>query len=237
MNVTFTVLLTGLVMLFVEQWRPAWRRDWNMGWLLRAAGFNTLQALIAHVGVQTWDRLLEGGVVLVRLDDGAGAVATGYLLVTFVYYWWHRARHSVPGLWRWVHRVHHSPARIEVLTSFYKHPVELVLNGVLSSLLLYTALGLSPLAVTTVVLITGLAELFYHWNVRTPRWLGWFFQRPEMHRVHHERGLHTSNFSDLPLWDALFGTLYNPHEDVGLCGFVDERRWFDLILGKPVREK
>ena len=236
MYLTSTVLLTGLALLLVEQWRPAWRRRFDLGWVVRAGAFNTLQALVAFVGAMTWDRLLEGGFQLVRLDGGPGAVLAGYLLVTFVYYWWHRARHSVPALWRWVHRVHHSPARIEVLTSFYKHPIELVLSGVLSSVLLYTLLGLSPAAGTAFVLMTGIAELFYHWNVRTPRWLGWFFQRPEMHRVHHERGRHTRNFSDLPLWDALFGTLYNPHGDVGLCGFVDERSWVDLVLGRPVRE-
>ena len=27
--------------------------------------------------------------------------------------------------------------------------------------------------------------LFYHTNVRTPRLMGYVFQRPEMHRIHH----------------------------------------------------
>ncbi|MBK9657441.1 MAG: sterol desaturase family protein [Rhodanobacteraceae bacterium] len=47
------------------------------------------------------------------------------------------ARHQIPLLWRYLHRVHHSPARIEVLTSFYKHPLEILLNGVLMSSILY----------------------------------------------------------------------------------------------------
>ena len=61
------------------------------------------------------------------------AAALGYLAITFVFYWWHRARHEVPLLWRWLHQVHHSAARIEVATSFYKHPVEILLNSLLSS--------------------------------------------------------------------------------------------------------
>ena len=55
-------------------------------------------------------------------------------------------------------------------------------------------------------LLTGIAELFYHWNVRTPHWLGYFVQRPESHCVHHQRGRHRNNYSDLPLWDIAFGT-------------------------------
>ena len=224
-------------MMLAERIRPAWRRPTDFGWVARALLMTALQALVAFVGVVTWDRWF-GGVPLFDLSGLAAVwgVGLGYLWVTFVYYWWHRARHRVPALWRYVHRLHHSPRRIEILTSFYKHPVELLLNGILSSALLFLVLGLSPLVAATTVLLTGLAELVYHWNVRTPRWMGWVFQRPEMHRVHHARGSHTHNFSDLPLWDALFGTLCNPHGDVELCGFPEEDKLLQLLAGRPVRE-
>jgi sterol desaturase/sphingolipid hydroxylase (fatty acid hydroxylase superfamily) len=55
-----------------------------------------------------------------------GGAILGYFVITFVYYWWHRWRHEVPFLWRWLHQVHHSPARIEIITSFYKHPLEML---------------------------------------------------------------------------------------------------------------
>ena len=55
-----------------------------------------------------------------------GGAIVGYLAITFVYYWWHRWRHESPFLWRWFHQVHHSPQRIEIITSFYKHPLEIV---------------------------------------------------------------------------------------------------------------
>ena len=60
-------------------------------------------------------------------------------------------------------------------------------------------------------------------NIRTPRWIGFFFQRPEMHRIHHQRGKHYKNFSDLPIWDMLFGTFDNPKTYKGKCGFRLER--------------
>jgi sterol desaturase/sphingolipid hydroxylase (fatty acid hydroxylase superfamily) len=143
----------------------------------------------------------------------------GHFVITFIYYWWHRARHEVSFLWRWFHQVHHSACRIEVLTSFYKHPVEILVNGVLSSLIVYVLLGLDPVSASLTVALTGLGELFYHWNVKTPYWLGYVFQRPESHCVHHQRGHHTNNFSDLPVWDVLFGTFENPRTQPTPCGF------------------
>ena len=92
--------------------------------------------------------------------------------------------------------MHHSPQRIEIITSFYKHPLEILLNGVLSSAILYVILGLSTAAATQAVLLTGLGELVYHWNVKTPYWLGFVFQRPESHCVHHQEGLHSYNYSE-----------------------------------------
>lgn len=237
LNVPLTVLTLAGLMLVVEQIKPAWQRRWSGNWWLRACLLNGAQAAVAVIGASTWDAWFSGSSLAGRWSGGlTSSVLCGYLFITFVYYWWHRARHNIPALWRYVHRLHHSPKRIEVITSFYKHPLELVLNGLLSSALLYLVLGLSSTAVAITVLITGAAELFYHWNIKTPRWLGWFIQRPEMHRVHHERGAHTNNFSDLPLWDALFGTLNNPTEEVAACGFPQEHKLTDLLLGKPVRE-
>ena len=156
--------------------------------------------------------------------------------MTFVNYWWHRARHRLGLLWRSLHRLHHSPTRVEVLGTFYKHPLEMILQAALASLLLHNALGLGVVEVSVVVLLAGLAGLFTHANVRTPRWLGWFITRPEMHRLHHARGLHHYNYSDLPLWDALFGTLRNPHHDVPLCGFPEEAKVGRLLFGRGVKE-
>ncbi len=238
MNVPVLVLAAASLMLLLERLAPARQRPAPPGWWLRAGLLNGAQAAVAWLGTVSWDIWFSGSPLWPGADlHGASGVFAGYLLITFVYYWWHRARHANPLLWRFVHRLHHSPSRIEVLTSFYKHPLELVLNGLLSSALLHCVLGLGPVDTASTVLITGLAELFYHWNVRTPRWLGWFFQRPEMHRVHHQRGVHTSNYSDLPLWDALFGTLDNPFHDIDECGFPDEHRLGALLAGAAVQEQ
>ncbi len=206
-------------------------------WLARALTLNVAQAAVVFLTGVTWDRWFPHLHLLnlSGLETIPGAL-TGYLFITFIYYWWHRARHEVPLLWRWFHQVHHSPQRIEIITSFYKHPFELVVNGALSSLLLYAVLGLGPAAGALAVTATGLAELFYHWNVKTPYWLGFFIQRPESHCIHHRDGWHRSNFADLPVWDMLFGTFHNPREFSEACGFGPQREGLlsDMLLGHDV---
>src|SRR5574337_7424 len=74
--------------------------------------------------------------------------------------------------------------------------------------------------------IAAFHGMFQHWNVRTPRWLGYFIQRPESHCVHHRMGVHTWNYADFPLWDIVFGSFRNPRAFRGACGFEapDDRR-------------
>ncbi len=85
-------------------------------------------------------------------------------------------------------------------------------------------------------LCTALGEFFYHTNIKTPRWGGLFFQRPEMHRIHHQHGRHKNNYGDITWWDMLFGTYENPKEWVHNCGFDDakEQRLADMLAYKDV---
>jgi sterol desaturase/sphingolipid hydroxylase (fatty acid hydroxylase superfamily) len=146
-----------------------------------------------------------------------------YFILTFVYYWWHRWRHDINFLWLTMHQVHHSPQRIETITSFFKHPLEIVANSLITGAVTYVLLGMPVEAAAWSMVFQAWGEFFYHMNIKTPRWVGYFFQRPEMHRIHHERGKHYSNFSDLPIWDMMFGTYKNPDTYQGLCGFKPER--------------
>lgn len=36
-------------------------------------------------------------------------VLIGYIMITFIYYWWHRLRHESKFFWRLCHQLHHSP--------------------------------------------------------------------------------------------------------------------------------
>ncbi len=230
MTVLTLCLAAAAVMMIAERLVPGRRWPRVPGWWGRALALNAVQVGTVFLAGAAWD----GWMLRHRpwSAEGLGPIGgalVGYVAITFVYYWWHRWRHEVGLLWRVFHQVHHSPQRIEIITSFYKHPLEIVANGVLSSAILYLLVGVGPDAAAGAVALSGLAELFYHWNVPTPYWLGYLFQRPESHCIHHQEALHSYNFSDLPVWDMLFGTFRNPRHWEARCGFGPER---EPLLGR-----
>jgi sterol desaturase/sphingolipid hydroxylase (fatty acid hydroxylase superfamily) len=211
--------------LVVERAAPGWSLPSVRGWPLRVLLVNAVQVCVVMLAGVTWERWLSSWSIL-GLSRHVGPVAGGlfaYFVATFVFYWWHRWRHEHDLLWRVFHQIHHSPRRLEVITSFYKHPGEMVTNSIIGSLLVYTLLGLSTEAGAVYTLCTAVGEFFYHTNVKTPRWVGLFFQRPEMHRIHHQYGRHKSNYGDITWWDMLFGTYENPIEWDHTCGFDEEK--------------
>lgn len=219
-------LIAILAACFVlERLRPGWALPQVRTWPVRVVTVNLFQLAVVLLAGVTWERWLASWSAF-RLSDSLGAWAGGfvaYFIATFVFYWWHRWRHESDFLWRTLHQIHHSAQRIEVITSFYKHPVEMVINSIIGSLLVYTLLGLSVEAGAIYTFFTAVGEFFYHTNVRTPRWVGYLFQRPEMHRVHHELGRHRNNYGDVVWWDMLFGTYENPPEFAATCGFDGDR--------------
>jgi len=233
------VFIAG-VMVLIERFWPGNKLPGSRGWWLRIAFVNAAQLGIVIIAGMTWDRWMAQ-VSVFELgssmnDWWAGGIA--YLVSTLVYYFWHRLRHESDFFWRLCHQLHHSPRRIEVLASFYKHPVEIFLNALISSTLVYLILGCSVRAAAIYTLFAAVAEYFYHWNIRTPRWIGWLIQRPEAHRVHHAYQHHSQNYADLPVWDWLFGTLHNPSESPRRCGFdpAREQRFTEMLAFRDVHK-
>ncbi len=208
-----------------ERLHPGWPLPPVRSWPYRVLAINAIQIAIVLLAGVTWERWLQSASVFnleVHLPPLlAGFVA--YFVATFVFYWWHRWRHESDVLWRIFHQIHHSPQRLETITSFYKHPIEMIVNSILGSLIVYTLLGLSLQAGAIYTAFTALGEFFYHMNVRTPQWVGYVFQRPEMHRIHHEHERHKNNYGDIVWWDMLFGTYANPRTWEGRCGFDPDK--------------
>jgi sterol desaturase/sphingolipid hydroxylase (fatty acid hydroxylase superfamily) len=210
-------------------------------WPVRVIGLNLVQLCVVVLAGHSWEMwfaqrsLFDLGM---RLEPAPGGVAA-YVIATFLFYWWHRWRHESWLLWRIFHQIHHSPQRIEVITSFYKHPIEMVVNSLIGSCLVYAVLGLTPEGGAIYTLCTALGEFFYHTNIRTPRWVGFVFQRPEMHRIHHQHGRHRNNYGDITWWDMLFGTYENPAGFEKTCGFQDaqEQRLLAMMLFRDVLKR
>jgi sterol desaturase/sphingolipid hydroxylase (fatty acid hydroxylase superfamily) len=233
------IIVMAFVACFVlERFKPGWVLPSVKTWPLRVLLVNAIQlavVLAAGVSWERWAASLSLWHLSAHVSPAMGGLIA-YFIATFVFYWWHRWRHEVDWLWRGFHQIHHSPQRLEVITSFYKHPGEMVVNSMLGSLLVYTVLGLSPQAGAVYTLCTALGEFFYHTNVRTPQWVGLVFQRPEMHRIHHQYGRHKNNYGDIVWWDMLFGTYENPPRWDDRCGFDDarEQRLPEMLRYKDV---
>lgn len=228
----------ALVCFVIERKWPAADLPKVEGWWLRVTLLNSSQLVIVLLAGVTWDKWFRQ-VSLFNLSQHLSPVLAGtiaYLVSCLIYYWWHRYRHESPFFWRLCHQLHHSPRRIELLTSFYKHPVEIGINSLLSSALVYLLLGCDLAAAAIYTFLIAIAEFFYHLNIKTPHWLGYIIQRPESHRVHHQRGRHTNNYADLPFLDMIFGTFINPKLPVTECGFApqQEARIKEMLLTKDV---
>src|SRR5262245_61913972 len=209
----------------LERVIPGWTLPRVQTWPLRVLVINGVQLGVVLLAGITWERWLSSWSVF-HLSRHVGPALGGfiaYFIATFVFYWWHRWRHESDFLWLGFHQIHHSPQRIEVITSFYKHPVEMTVNSIIGSLLVYSLLGLDVRAGAIYTMFTALGEFFYHTNVKTPRWIGYIFQRPEMHRIHHQYDRHKNNYGDFVFWDMLFGTYENPPSFTASCGFDGEK--------------
>lgn len=224
----------------LERVKPGWPLPSVRSWPLRVVLINMVQLGIVLLAGVTWEVWLSAWSVFhlsAYVPSALGGVIA-YFIATFVFYWWHRWRHEVDMLWRFFHQIHHSPQRIEVITSFYKHPGEMLVNSLIGSALVYTLLGLSLEGGAVYTACTAIGEFFYHTNVTTPRWIGYFFQRPEMHRIHHQHARHKNNYGDIVWWDMMFGTYQNPPKFLYSCGFDDpkEQQLVSMLLYKDVHE-
>lgn len=159
-------------------------------------------------------------------------------LLDAVTYWWHRAYHGLPLMWR-MHRVHHSDRDLDVTTSGRFHLTEMVLSAVfrLGVIALW-----GPLVAAVVIfeVVFGLFNQLEHANLQLPdrldRWLRAVFVTPAMHRVHHSRvPEHTnSNYSTIfSWWDRLFGTYrVIPEQGALVIGLPEYPRAEDVTFGK-----
>ncbi len=132
--------------MVAERLWPAMKLPRVRAWWPRVLLVNGLQLGITLLAGITWNRWLAARVPASISNASLApwaAAFVAYVFSTFVYYWWHRYRHESRFLWRTLHQIHHSARRLEIVTSFYKHPVEIWINSILSSVIVYTLFGCS----------------------------------------------------------------------------------------------
>jgi sterol desaturase/sphingolipid hydroxylase (fatty acid hydroxylase superfamily) len=138
-------------------------------------------------------------------------ILTTIVTLDLVSYFWHRANHRIPLLWRF-HQVHHSDPTFTASTGVRFHPGELLLS--LPVRLTAVALvGASAEAVVLFEIVFTVANLLEHGDIDLPlpfeRLVGRVFITPALHRRHHTkvgRDRDTNFGTILATWDRLFGT-------------------------------
>jgi len=215
--------------------RYATTRFWRLRATLVSAGIVAWTVVVAT----GWGTLLGDFHLLDLSGLGiAGGTVVGILVYEFFHYWYHRLAHRVHFLWRF-HQFHHSAESLDAFGANYIHPVDAAFFTTWSALVFYPLLGLPLEAGILGALFLTFNAMFQHANITTPHWLGYLIERPESHAIHHGRGVHRYNYSDLPLWDMLFGTFRNPRSDAEVpreAGFYQgaSSRLLAMLLTKDV---
>jgi sterol desaturase/sphingolipid hydroxylase (fatty acid hydroxylase superfamily) len=234
------IVILAIAFMVLERVAPGRELPNAPGWYARAIGVTLCQIGItlatSHAWTHLFGRLSLFDLYVLRRPALEGFI--GWLVGTFFFYWWHRIRH-MKGWWQLFHQVHHSPARIETITSAYKHPVEILADGALAAAVLYLLLGSSLEGAMWFNVFAATGEFFYHSNFKSPRWLKYFIQTPELHSIHHAIDVHTYNFGDLPIWDRLFGTYRDTDSFAAQCGFPrhNERHLARMLLFQDVYDR
>jgi sterol desaturase/sphingolipid hydroxylase (fatty acid hydroxylase superfamily) len=217
----FAMVAVLFAMLSVERMRPARPFPFYRGWIGIGLGVMVVFVALANgwsvVIPSNWlreHRLLHGEV----LGTG-GSIVVWYVFNTFVGYWYHRLQHRSSLAWRMLHQVHHGVPRVDIPSALVAHPLDVIVSTTLSILVSAFFLGLNLRVVAIVNALQFFLSLFPHWNVQTPKWVGYFIQRPEEHILHHQRGVHSGNYSDWPFWDKLFGTYRCPVDEPVPVGY------------------
>ncbi|VBB19002.1 desaturase [Yasminevirus sp. GU-2018] len=241
----FLVGAMGFLMT-LERIFPDQELKYVPGWWKWVMIINIFQLFAVILASFTWENWLQNTSYFTsstgfHLRDHVSPFWGGviaYVINQWLFYHFHHARHQVYFLWVTLHQFHHSASRIEAITSFYKHPLEIMVDSQIMAVLLYSLLGLTNEASIWLSIFSGFGEYFYHMNIKTPRWIGYFFQRPESHRCHHRKNKrqHCPNFSDFPLWDILGGTFENPERMDDATGFSShlEVKRLDMLFFKDV---
>ena len=166
------------------------------------------------------------------------------LILDLLIYWWHRANHEIPFLWRF-HAVHHLDRFLDTSSALRFHVGEVLLSAgarALAIVLLDLPLA-SVLAFETLVLLSA---IFHHSNLALPakleRRLARLIVTPSIHWVHHHavrRDTDSNYGAILSVWDPLFGsrspTRRRPDMPIGVEGAAEET--LPRLLLRPFRRQ
>lgn len=236
--VTAALAFTGLERLF----------PYNPGQRVLRKGF--FVDLIMYGLVQSW---LLGQLItflVAWLDSRTGwsrlhwvtawplAVQVLFFLVVhdFYIYWFHRAQHASPWLWR-IHEAHHSVHDVDWLAGTRSHAFEILINQTVEFAPI-VLLGARPEVWLIKATLDAVWGMYIHSNLCVNLGHGeLLINGPHMHRWHHARALASCNANfgtKLGIWDRLFGTAHVVRERAANYGLADETTFPEGFFGQQL---
>lgn len=204
---------------FCEDWRPTLKENYYPDGVTVVINNFLLQSPLVQLVISGAALSLAGGGLQIWPNHWPMLVQVPLALVLgeLGAYWWHRASHELPLLWRF-HKVHHSPERLYWLNATKFHYIDVT---ILQSCTVFPVLVLG--ANETTVLFITLFSIFHgywqHGNTRQDLgFLNYVFSNAELHRWHHNEKIAIANHnygSNLIVWDWVFGTYFWPEGGFG----------------------
>jgi sterol desaturase/sphingolipid hydroxylase (fatty acid hydroxylase superfamily) len=200
-----------------ERNRPLWAR------LITNAEVTALALLVNATAVQfaatvTQQWTSDQGIGLMYLlplptpFSGVVKFILAVLLMDLTFYYWHRANHRFPVLWRF-HNAHHIDPDLDISTAFRFHFGEIFFSAGFRAIQVML-IGVSAWAYVIYETAYQANTLFHHSNIKLPLWLerclNWVLVTPRMHGIHHSQlqAETDSNWSVVfSWWDRLHRTL------------------------------
>lgn len=225
-----------LLLRFGRATRDAWRR------LVKNLGLFSINLAISPlivVPITAWAETFDLGLRPAWWSGWPG-LALDIVLLDLWIYWWHRANHEIPLLWRF-HSVHHLDQMLDTTTGVRFHFGEVALSACVRAVVIIVF----DIPLASVVLFEALvlvSAIFHHSDARLPPKLEAALSRviitPSIHWVHHHavRADTDSNYGTIfSFWDPIFRsrsrTRRFPAMPIGVEGLTD--RPFVRLLVTP----
>ncbi|MDX1711959.1 MAG: sterol desaturase family protein [Rhodovibrionaceae bacterium] len=176
--------------------------------------------------------------------SGWTGLAIDLVLLDFFIYWWHRANHEIPLLWRF-HEVHHLDRFLDSTSAVRFHFGEVLLSAFARGAFIVLA-GMPVSSVLVFEVLVLMAAIFHHSNVRLPGGLESALSRviitPSIHWVHHHavRRDTDSNYGTIfSFWDRTFASRSRTRRRPEMIIGVERRQERDFIglLLSPLRRR
>lgn len=209
------VVAGALAIIGLERVRPYDRQRFlRPGLAVDLIGYALIQSAVLSVVINALVGAIDGATGASRhglVSDWPFVAQLALFVVShdFYIYWFHRAQHRFPLLWR-LHEAHHSAREVDWLAGSRSHALEIVINQTIEVAAM-VLLGASSDVMLCKGCISIVWGMWIHSNIdiRTG-WLQHIINGPEVHRWHHaiDYAPPGKNYATkFATWDYLFGTI------------------------------